>query len=49
MMEKHEICCGLFHGFDWSSWIDGNAEERLRLLPAAQEHILGLEDGKTVY
>ena len=47
MMEKHEICCGLFHGFDWSSWIDGNAEERLRLLPAAQEHILGLEDGKT--
>ena len=47
MMEKHEICCGLFHGFDWSSWIDGNPEERLRLLPAAQEHILGLEDGKT--
>ena len=47
MMEKHEICCGLFHGFDWSPWIDGNAEERLRLLPAAQEHILGLEDGKT--
>ena len=47
MMEKHEICCGLFHSFNWSSWIDGNAEERLRLLPAAQEHILGLEDGKT--
>ena len=47
MMEKHEICCGLFHRFDWSSWVDGNAEERLRLLPAAQEHILGLEDGKT--
>ena len=47
MMEKHEICCGLFHDFDWSSWIYGNAEERLKLLPAAQEHILGLEDGKT--
>ena len=47
MMEKHEICCGLFHGLDWSSWADGNTEERLRLLPAAQEHILGLEDGKT--
>ena len=47
MLEKHEICCGLFHGFDWSSWASGNAEERLRLLPAAQEHILGLEDGKT--
>ena len=47
MMEKHEICCGLFHGFDWSSWASGNAEERIRLLPAAQEHVLGLEDGKT--
>ena len=47
MMEKHEICCGLFHGLDWSSWGDGNTEERLGLLPVAQEHILGLEDGKT--
>ena len=47
MMEKHEICCELFHDFDWSSWIYGNAEVRLRLLPSAQEHILGLEDGKT--
>ena len=46
MMEKHKSCRGLFHGFDWSSWVDGNAEERLRLLPAAQEHILGVEDGK---
>ncbi len=47
MQEKHEICCGLFHGFDWSTWIDGNATDRLRLLPAAQEHILRQQDGKT--
>ena len=20
MLEKYEICCGLFHGFDWSFW-----------------------------
>ena len=20
MLEKYEICCGLFHGFDWSAW-----------------------------
>ncbi|RKU26904.1 DEAD/DEAH box helicase [Candidatus Poribacteria bacterium] len=46
MMEKHEICCNLFHGFDWSLWITGNAENRLRLLPAAQEHILQQENGK---
>ena len=47
MQEKYEICCGLFHGFDWSVWIDGNATDRLRLLPAAQEHILKQQDGKT--
>ena len=46
MLEKYEICCGLFHGFDWSRWITGNPQERLALLPAAQEHILAQEDGK---
>ena len=46
MLEKHEICCGLFHGFDWSKWVDGTPAERLSLLPAAQEHILAQEDGK---
>ena len=47
MLEKYEICCGLFRGFDWSAWIDGNATDRFRLLPAAQEHILRQQDGKT--
>ncbi|MXV83433.1 type I restriction endonuclease subunit R [Candidatus Poribacteria bacterium] len=46
MLEKYEICCGLFHGFDWSRWITGNAEDRMRLLPPAQEHILAQKDGK---
>ena len=46
MQEKHEICCALFHGFDWCKWIDGKSTERLALLPAAQEHILAQEDGK---
>jgi type I restriction enzyme R subunit len=46
MLEKYEICRGLFHGFDWSRWITGSAKDRLSLLPAAQEHILKLEDGK---
>lgn len=47
MLEKFEVCCGLFHGFDWSHWITGRPEQRLALLPAAQEHILLQEDGKT--
>ena len=46
MLEKYEICCGLFHGFDRSKWTAGTPQERLALLPAAQEHILAQESGK---
>ena len=46
MLEKYEVCCGLFHGFDWSKWTTGTPPERLGLLPAAQEHILAQENGK---
>ena len=46
MLEKYEICCGLFHGFDGSRWTTGTPQERLGLLPAAQEHILAQENGK---
>lgn len=46
MLERYEICCDLFHGFNYSPWVTGNAESRLNLLPAAQEHILSQEDGK---
>ena len=46
MLEKYEVCCALFHGFDWSKWTTGTATERVGLLPAAQEHILAQENGK---
>ncbi|HXH40080.1 MAG TPA: type I restriction endonuclease subunit R [Thermoanaerobaculia bacterium] len=46
LLKHYEICRGLFHGFDWSKWLTGKPGERLSLLPAAQEHILALEDGK---
>jgi type I restriction enzyme R subunit len=46
MLEKYEICRGLFHGFDWSRWTTGTPQDRLSLLPAAQEHLLVQEDGK---
>ena len=46
MLEKYEICMGIFHGFDWSAWTAGDAGARLSLLPAAQEHVLQQEDGK---
>ena len=49
MQEKHEVCCGMFHGFDWSPWINGGAQGKLTILPPAQEHILAQEDGKERY
>ena len=33
MLEKYEVCCSLFHGFDWSKWTTGTSQERLTLLP----------------
>jgi type I restriction enzyme R subunit len=49
MMEKYEVCRGLFHGFDWSKWMTGAPQERLSVLPGAQEHILAQENGKDRY
>ena len=46
MLEKYEVCCGLFHGFDRSNWTTGTPQERIGLLPSAQEHILAQENGK---
>ncbi len=46
MLEKYEVCRGLFHGFAWSKAIKGAATERVALLPAALEHILAQENGK---
>ena len=46
IQEKYEVCCALFHGFDWTKWTSGTPQERLNLLPSAQEHVLAQEDGK---
>jgi type I restriction enzyme R subunit len=46
LLRRYEICKGLFHGFDWSTFFTGTAQEKLNVLPQAQEHILKQEDGK---
>ena len=46
MLEKFEVCQGLFHGFDTTPWAAGSPSAKLSLLPAAQEHILAQDDGK---
>jgi len=46
MRREYEVCLGLFHGFDWRAWTREKPAERVSVLPAAQEHILALPDGK---
>jgi type I restriction enzyme R subunit len=40
MQEKLEVCRELFHGFDYSAFFRGNAQQRLDLMPAARQFIL---------
>jgi len=47
MLEKYEICLGLFRGFDWQEYLTGpTSQTRLTKLVEAQEHILSQDDGK---
>ena len=46
MLEKYEICRGLFHGFDWSGWTSEKSQKIVALMPAAQEHIFAQEGGE---
>ena len=48
-LREYEICKDLFHGFDYSKWKNGKGDEQLSLLNWAQDHILGLENGKQRY
>jgi type I restriction enzyme R subunit len=47
LLKRYEICKGLFYGFDWSKFFSGTPQEKLGILPLAQEHILKQEDGKS--
>ena len=42
LLEKMDVVRGLFHGFDYSDFID----QSYKLLVPASNHILGLDDGK---
>jgi type I restriction enzyme, R subunit len=49
LLEKFEVVQGMYHGFDYSKFFSGQPAERLAVIPAAMEHILGLTEGKTRY
>ena len=49
MLEKYEIVCGMYHGFDYKKDLHGSASKRTRLIASAMDFILGLEDGEKRY
>jgi len=49
MHEKREIVSQMFHGFPYDHYFAADTSTKLSLILAAEEHILGLENGKKRY
>jgi type I restriction enzyme R subunit len=46
MVEKYEIVCQMFDGFDYKAFFRADTQRKLSIILEAQEHILSLESGK---
>jgi len=50
MLTKLEVVSAMYHGFAYEHYFDADTSKKLSLILAAEDHILGLEDGKkTLY
>ncbi len=49
MLEKIEVISAMYHGFAYEDYFAADTSRKLSLILAAEEHILGLEDGKKRY
>ncbi len=49
MQEKLEVVSQMFHGFAYEKYFEADTSKKLSLILAAEEHVLGLEDGKKRY
>lgn len=49
MVEKFEIVEQMFNGFDYKKYFSADTRQKLTMILEAQEHVLGLEDGKNRY
>ena len=49
MLEKLEVVSQMFHGFAYEEYFGADTGKKLSLILAAEEHILGLENGKKRY
>ena len=46
MLEKLEVVSQMFHGFAYEHYFEADTGKKLSLILSAEEHILGLENGK---
>jgi type I restriction enzyme R subunit len=49
MLEKLEVVSAMYHGFAYENYFEADTAQKLSLILAAEEHILGLEEGKKRY
>lgn len=49
MLEKIEIVSQMYHGFPYENYFDADTSEKLSLILSAEDHILGLENGRKRY
>jgi type I restriction enzyme R subunit len=49
MLEKLEVVSQMYYGFEYESYFEADTSKKLSLILAAEEHVLGLEDGKKRY
>lgn len=49
MLEKLEVVSQMYHGFEYETYFEADTSKKLSLILAAEEHILGIEDGKKRY
>ncbi len=49
MLEKLEVVSQMFHGFAYEEYFEADTRKKLSMMLSAEEHILGLENGKRRY
>jgi type I restriction enzyme R subunit len=49
MLEKLEVVSQMYHEFEYETYFEAVTSKKLSMILAAEEHILGLEDGKKRY
>jgi type I restriction enzyme R subunit len=49
MLEKLEVVSQMYHGYEYETYFEADTSKKLSMILAAEEHVLGLDDGKKRY